>query len=122
VVQDLVFRPFDFNTLLKANIDAHLPAVAAVSLKASKEASLEKALAKMRGEWAGVAFIVVAYKETGTHVLGGVDDVQARLHEHTYRVVVRCAPAHSLLCASTVCEPVMLGRDVWQFHVVGGSV
>lgn len=45
--------------------------------QAAKEASLEKALAKMKADWQGVAFRVVPYKDTGTCVIGGTDDVQA---------------------------------------------
>jgi hypothetical protein len=44
--------------------------------QASKESSLEKALAKMKADWRGVAFRVVAFKDTGTFVIGGTDDVQ----------------------------------------------
>jgi dynein heavy chain len=47
-------------------------------MQASKEASLEKALAKMKADWEGMEFRVVAYKDTGTFVIGGTDDVQAR--------------------------------------------
>jgi len=39
---------------------------------------LEKALDRMRAAWDGLAFRVLDWKDTGTHVLGGVDDVQAR--------------------------------------------
>ena len=46
--------------------------------QAAKEASLEKALAKMKADWAGAELRVVAYKDTGTYVIGGTDDVQAR--------------------------------------------
>ena len=77
-LQDLAFKPFDFNALLKLEVEAHMEAVQAVSLRASKEASLAKALAKMRADWDGVLFNVIPYKDSGTFILGGVDDVQVR--------------------------------------------
>lgn len=46
--------------------------------QASKELSLEKALSKMQADWSGLEFRVVPYKDTGTAVVGGTDDVQAR--------------------------------------------
>jgi hypothetical protein len=56
---------------------ASRPAPTHTRPQASKEAGLEKALAKMKADWQGVAFRVVAYKEPGTFVIGGTDDVQA---------------------------------------------
>ena len=38
---------------------------------------LEKALDRMRAAWHGLDFRVLAFKDTGTYILGGVDDVQA---------------------------------------------
>ncbi len=32
----------------------------------------------MEAAWDGLAFRMLDWKDTGTHVLGGVDDVQAR--------------------------------------------
>ena len=75
-VQEMAFQPFDFNTLLKNNIDNHLEAVQRISGTASKEFSLAKALSKMQADWQGVQFNVLAYKDTGTFILGGVDEVQ----------------------------------------------
>ena len=58
VVQDDAFQPFDFTTLLNHGIEGHLEALTAISLRASKEAGLERALAAMRADWDGVAFAV----------------------------------------------------------------
>ena len=38
---------------------------------------LEKALDRMRAAWHGLEFRVLDFKDTGTYVLGGIDDVQA---------------------------------------------
>jgi len=47
-------------------------------LLATKEASLQKALMKMQADWQDVSFRVVEYKDTGTYVIGGTDEVQVR--------------------------------------------
>jgi hypothetical protein len=47
-----------------------------VGTAASKEAALDNALAKMQADWQGVELRVVEYKDTGTAVIGGTDDVQ----------------------------------------------
>ena len=39
---------------------------------------LEKALDRMRTAWDGLEFRVLDWKDTGTYMLGGIDDVQAR--------------------------------------------
>ena len=54
--------------------------------QASKEAALEKALARMKADWRGLEFRVVPYKDTGTCVVGGADDVQALLDDHIVKV------------------------------------
>jgi hypothetical protein len=62
------------------------PCLPAHWAQASKEAALEKALARMKSDWQGLAFRVVAYKDTGTYVIGGADDVQALLDDHIVKV------------------------------------
>lgn len=48
----------------------------------AKEFQIEVALDKMQSEWNEVKLEVVPYKETGTSVLKGVDELQALLDEH----------------------------------------
>ena len=40
----------------------------------------------MKADWQGMTFRVVAYKDTGTYVIGGTDDVQALLDDHIVKV------------------------------------
>jgi hypothetical protein len=56
-----------------------------VGAAASKEAGLEKALSKMQSDWDGVAFRVVEYKDTGTFVIGGTDEVQVGVNAVYWR-------------------------------------
>lgn len=47
----------------------------------------------MRNDWGGIAFAVVPYKETGTYVIGGIDEIQALLDDQAVRVAaVRSSP------------------------------
>jgi dynein heavy chain len=73
------FAPFSIRHLLQFDLLEQLPKLQVVSAAASKEAALAKALSKMQADWQGVEFRVVEYKDTGTYVVGGTDEVQVRL-------------------------------------------
>jgi dynein heavy chain len=62
-------------TLLDMNIQDHMETVQGVSVSAEKEYSLEKALKAMQGDWEALEFEVMPYKNTGTHLVKGVDDI-----------------------------------------------
>lgn len=49
---------------------------------AEKEYGLEKALAAMKDEWASLEFEVRPYKETGTFLVSGVDEIVTLLDDH----------------------------------------
>ena len=53
--------------------------LAEISSSASKEFALEKAMAKMKGEWEHVRFACEPYRESGVSILSGVDDIQVRM-------------------------------------------
>ena len=57
-----------------------------IGAAASKEFSLLKTLEKMETEWAGLEFKVMAYKDTGTHVIGGTDEIQMILDDQIVKV------------------------------------
>ena len=85
-MQHVSFEPFSINQLLKFKIMSHLEAIQAVSMRASKEYSLEKALEKMMADWEGVGFVTVPYKDSGTYIIGGVDEIQALLDDQIVKV------------------------------------
>ncbi|KAJ0065368.1 hypothetical protein NL108_007569, partial [Boleophthalmus pectinirostris] len=49
---------------------------------ASKEYYLEKNIAKMKSEWAELRFTFNVYKDSGTHIVSAVDDIQVLLDDH----------------------------------------
>ncbi len=53
-----------------------------VCVAAEKEYGLEKALAAMKDEWASLEFEVKPYKETGTFLVSGVDEIVTLLDDH----------------------------------------
>jgi dynein heavy chain len=56
--------------------------ISKVGEKAGKEYQIEQALDKMSSEWENVNLFIDAYRETGTFILKGVDDLQTLLDEH----------------------------------------
>ncbi|XP_053982409.1 dynein axonemal heavy chain 7 [Hylaeus volcanicus] len=58
-----------------------------ISDNASKENTLEKAIDKMQEDWANLCFTVNPFKDTGTHVIAGVDDIQLLLDDHIIKTV-----------------------------------
>ena len=70
------FAPFSVRMLLQSSILDKLEPLQTIGVVASKEFSLEKVLEKMRNDWEGVAFRITEYKDTGTYIMGGTDEVQ----------------------------------------------
>ncbi len=52
------------------------------------EHSFERGLEKMRSEWSEVAFDLMPYKDSGTYVLRGLDDISAMLDDHILKAQV----------------------------------
>ncbi|KAL2622255.1 hypothetical protein R1flu_002460 [Riccia fluitans] len=83
--------PFSTNDLLGYHIMEHIEEVRTVSGQASKEFSFEKTLEKMLKDWDGVKFSVVPYKDSGTFIVGGIDDIQTILDDQVVKILSMCA-------------------------------
>lgn len=70
------YAPFSIRHLLHYDLLDKLEHIQTISTNASKEYSLEKTLEKMHADWDGLVFRVVEYKDTGTFVVGGTDEIQ----------------------------------------------
>ncbi|CAD7701708.1 unnamed protein product [Ostreobium quekettii] len=80
------YEPFSVADLMGHNVLGRLEEIQVVNASASKEYSLEKALEKMKLDWEGVDFRVVEYKDTGTYIVGGTDEIQALLDDQIVKV------------------------------------
>ncbi|KAG2501733.1 hypothetical protein HYH03_000233 [Edaphochlamys debaryana] len=87
------YAPFSVRMLLQYNaLDRYEP-IQAISGVASKEYSLEKVLEKMDADWKGVEFRCIEYKDTGTFILGGTDEIQALLDDQIVKTqAMRASP------------------------------
>eukprot|EP00820_Chromera_velia_P013184 Cvel_23772.t1-p1 / transcript=Cvel_23772.t1 / gene=Cvel_23772 / organism=Chromera_velia_CCMP2878 / gene_product=Dynein heavy chain 7, axonemal, putative / transcript_product=Dynein heavy chain 7, axonemal, putative / location=Cvel_scaffold2493:30-23749(-) / protein_length=3778 / sequence_SO=supercontig / SO=protein_coding / is_pseudo=false len=80
-------------TLLNMEADKHIDLIEEISAVAQKEFGLKKTLKQMKEEWKGCELEASPYKETGTYLLKGVDDVQALLDEHIVKTqAIRGSP------------------------------
>eukprot|EP00736_Rhodelphis_marinus_P007919 Rmarinus@m.2764 len=78
-------KPEEYQPLsrvLEMHLEEHLGQLDEISDQASKEYALEKTLNKMREEWEDVNFNLIEYRDTGTKILSGVDDIQNLLDDH----------------------------------------
>lgn len=79
------FQP-DENTslasVLERNFSNYMNELEQISAVATKEFSFEKALAKMYQEWKDILFITLEYRDTGTQILGGTEEIQILLDDH----------------------------------------
>ncbi|RMX38335.1 hypothetical protein pdam_00005508 [Pocillopora damicornis] len=67
--------------VLKFNLRPFMDEFEGISVGASKEFSLEKAMQKMVDEWDSVMFNTTEYRDTGVSILAAVDEIQTTLDD-----------------------------------------
>ncbi|XP_074405907.1 dynein axonemal heavy chain 12 [Zonotrichia albicollis] len=67
--------------VLKQKLSAYMDQFTVISVSASKEFSLEKAMFTMKETWDSISFTTNVYRETGIHILSSVDDIQTLLDD-----------------------------------------
>ena len=87
IVSVLLGKPLENEELtlqLLLDLDAagHIEAIQEIATAAEKEYNLKKNLEAMQKEWDSVEFEVKAYKDSGTFVVGGIDDIISILDDH----------------------------------------
>jgi dynein heavy chain len=68
--------------IMDMKLDAYVDQITKIGETAGKEYQIESALNSMMEQWLSIDLNILAYRETGTYVLKGVDEVQAILDEH----------------------------------------
>ena len=79
------FQPAENTSLtdmFRMKLDKHLEALDEIAASSAKEYSLEKALDKMFTEWQPLEYMLKEYRDTGTCIMAGSEDVQALLDDH----------------------------------------
>nr|XP_026690532.1 dynein heavy chain 12, axonemal isoform X1 [Ciona intestinalis] len=66
---------------LKKNLDSFMNEFDTISGAASKEFSLEKALARMQSDWDEILFNTLEYRDSGVSILSSLDEVQTVLDD-----------------------------------------
>ncbi|XP_032896217.1 dynein heavy chain 3, axonemal isoform X1 [Amblyraja radiata] len=106
-------KPHEETTLqemLEIGLEKFLDKLEEVGVAASKEYSLEKALAKMKSEWVDGIFSFTKYRDTDVSILSAVDDIQVLLDDHIIKV--------QTMRGSPYIKPVENECKVWEDKLV----
>eukprot|EP01035_Chromulina_nebulosa_P018662 gene18662-24408_t len=68
--------------LLDLNVNQYIESISDISMKAEKEFNLENSLKLMKKEWETIDLELKPYKDTGSFVIGGIDEIIALLDDH----------------------------------------
>lgn len=65
-----------------------------------------KTMEKMESEWEGLDFTCIAYKDTGTFIIGGTDEIQMTLDDQIVKI--------QAMNASPFVEPFKDRASLWE--------
>ena len=95
--------------LLDLNCSDHIEPIQQITVAAEKEYTLEKNLAAMIKEWEKIDFEVKPYRETGTFIVGGFDDIISTLDDHIVKT--------QTMRGSTYIKPIEKECKEWEFKL-----
>ena len=114
--------------LLDLDAAGHIESIQEVTIAAEKEYNLEKGLNAMMKEWETIEFEVKAYKESGTFVVGGIDDIVTLLDDHIVKTqTMRGSPyikpiekecknwEHKLKYAQSMLDELIACQRTWMY-------
>jgi dynein heavy chain len=99
--------------LVKFGLVQYMETIQQTSVAAEKEYSLEKALKGMKAEWEDMNFEVLAYKNTGTHLVKGVDDIVTLLDDHVVKT--------QTMRGSPFIKPIAVEAANWEHSLHAGQ-
>lgn len=68
--------------VIEYGLDDYIAKFEVISMSATKENGLERAMADMISEWTSMCFHLDPYGDTNTSILSAVDDIQVLLDDH----------------------------------------
>ncbi|RHY24853.1 hypothetical protein DYB25_001221 [Aphanomyces astaci] len=73
---------FTLNSIFRLNLLDQIDDIVKVSEAAGREYQIDVALAAMKKQWDAIDLQIISYRETGTYIIKGVDEIQMVLDEH----------------------------------------
>ncbi|XP_053327633.1 dynein axonemal heavy chain 3 [Spea bombifrons] len=97
-------------SMLEYGLTKFIDKLEQIGASASKEYSLEKALEKMKAEWANMIFTFVKYRDSNTNILSSIDDIQLLLDDHIIKT--------QTMCGSPFIKPIEAEAREWEQTLV----
>jgi len=95
--------------LLDLDAATHIEKIQEVTIAAEKEYNLERNMNTMIKEWGSIEFEVKVYKESGTFIVGGVDEIIALLDDHIVKT--------QTMRGSPYIKPIEKECKDWEFRL-----
>ncbi|OQR83181.1 sporangia induced dynein heavy chain [Achlya hypogyna] len=73
---------FTLNSIFRLNLLDQIDEIVKVAEAAGREYQIEAALIAMKTQWDAIDMQILTYRETGTYIIKGVDEIQVVLDEH----------------------------------------
>ena len=95
--------------LLDLDAAKHIDAIQEITIRADKEYNLEKNLNIMKKEWEVIEFIIKSYRESGTFILSGIDEIVTMLDDHIVKT--------QTMRGSPYIKPIEDKCKVWEYKL-----